>query len=44
MNRAETHMRKGQWAEAAKVSGIEIATLMSVGEAVLGLALTDHLS
>jgi NADPH:quinone reductase len=23
INHAETHMRKGEWAEAAKVSGIE---------------------
>ena len=28
INHAETHMRKGEWAEAAKVSGIECIGLV----------------
>jgi NADPH:quinone reductase-like Zn-dependent oxidoreductase len=28
VNHAETHMRKGEWAEAAKVSGIECVGLV----------------
>jgi NADPH:quinone reductase len=28
INHAETHMRKGEWAEAAKVSGIECVGLV----------------
>src|SRR5438105_9858156 len=29
INHAETHMRKGEWAEAAKVSGIECAGVVA---------------
>ncbi len=29
INHAETHMRKGEWAEAAKVSGIECVGLVA---------------
>ena len=39
INHAETHMRKGEWAEAAKVSGIEcvgIVKACSEGEFVIG--------
>ena len=28
INHAQTHMRKGEWAEAAKVSGIECVGLL----------------
>jgi NADPH:quinone reductase len=31
INHAETHMRKGEWAEAAMVSGIECVGLAQVG-------------
>lgn len=39
INHAETHMRKGEWAEAAKVSGIEcvgIVKACSGGEFAIG--------
>jgi NADPH:quinone reductase-like Zn-dependent oxidoreductase len=39
INHAETHMRKGEWAEAVKVSGIEcvgIVKACSNGEFAIG--------